>query len=53
MIKNGIEISPLHAHAMRRLPEIAMAPGDVHFTPAGSAHLTEQVAKAVEKASQE
>lgn len=50
MTAAGIEINPLHTHALRALPGIAKAPGDVHFTQEGSAHLARQVAKVIARA---
>ena len=50
MEKNGIAINPLHAHALKRLPDIATKPGDDHFTAEGSAYLAAQVAEVIAKA---
>lgn len=50
MKKNGIQINFLHAHAQKKLPEIAKKPGDVHYTPAGSQYLAEKVAEEIQKA---
>jgi len=50
MRKHGIQINDLHAHALKRLPEIASGPGNVHFSAAGSAYLAEQVAAEILKA---
>lgn len=47
MDRHGIRINDLHAHALKRLPEIQLKPGDVHFNPAGSAYLAEQVARSI------
>ena len=47
MLKNDILINDLHAHALKRLPEIQKKKGDVHFTSAGSAYLAEQVARSI------
>lgn len=43
MDANGIAIDDLHAHALKKLPEIQLKPGDVHYTEAGSEWLAEQV----------
>ena len=50
MKKNGIQINHLHAHALKKLPGIASAPGNVHYTGAGSAYLAEKVAEEIQKA---
>ncbi|MDX1679086.1 MAG: SGNH/GDSL hydrolase family protein [Akkermansiaceae bacterium] len=47
MKKHGIGINDLHRHASKRLPEIAIQPGDVHFTDEGSAYLALQVAESI------
>lgn len=39
----------LHSHALKRLPQIALKPGDVHFTEEGSAYLAEKVAEEILK----
>ena len=50
MKKNGIQINHLHAHALKKLPGIASAPGNVHYTAAGSEYLAEKVAEEIQKA---
>ncbi|MCM8543402.1 MAG: SGNH/GDSL hydrolase family protein [Lentisphaeraceae bacterium] len=50
MKKNGIQINHLHAHALKKLPGIASAPGNVHYTGAGSAYLAEKVAEEIQAA---
>lgn len=52
MEKHGIEINPLHAHALEKLPGIASKSGDVHFTKEGSVRLAEQVARVIGEALQ-
>ena len=47
MGKHGVAINDLHAHALRKLPAIALKKGDVHFTAAGCAHLAEKVAETI------
>lgn len=47
MKKHGIPINDLHAHALRKLPGIMKAPGDVHYTPEGYAYLAEKVAEEI------
>ena len=47
MQANDIKINDLHAHALKKLPGIASAPGNVHYTPAGSAYLAEKVAEEI------
>ncbi|HEX5790282.1 MAG TPA: SGNH/GDSL hydrolase family protein, partial [Luteolibacter sp.] len=47
MDANGIPIDDLHAHALKKLPGIALKPGDVHFTDAGSEYLAEQVVASI------
>ena len=47
MQENGIAINDLHAHALRKLPTIALKEGDVHFTAEGSAYLAEKVAESI------
>ena len=50
MKENGIQINHLHAHALKKLPGIASAPGNVHYTGAGSEYLAKQVAEEIQKA---
>ena len=52
MKANGIQINQLHSHAVKKLPEIAKKPGDVHFTSKGSEYLAEKVAEEINKALQ-
>ncbi|MBK1831933.1 SGNH/GDSL hydrolase family protein [Verrucomicrobiaceae bacterium R5-34] len=47
MKANDIAINDLHAHALKRLPEIQAKVGDVHFKGKGYQHLAEQVAKEI------
>jgi lysophospholipase L1-like esterase len=49
MERHGVRIDDLHAFCVPRLAEI-QRPANVHFTPAGSAALAEEVAKQVEAA---
>ncbi len=49
MRDNGVTINDLHAFALPKLNDIQQ-PKNVHFTPAGSASLAKQVAKAIEEA---
>lgn len=49
MKEAGIPTHDLYAFALERLPQIQL-PADVHFTPAGSAVLAEDVARAIEAA---
>lgn len=49
MVKNGILINKLHAHALLKLPKIQKKKGDVHFTSEGYAYLAEEVAKVISK----
>lgn len=44
---NGVLINDLHSHALERLPEIQVRKGDVHFTPAGYAHLADKVTQEI------
>lgn len=46
MEKHGVAIDDLHAHVLPRLDEFQQ-PHNVHFTPAGSRFLAEQVARSV------
>ena len=50
MKKNDIQINHLHGHALKKLPGIASAPGNVHYTSAGSEYLAEKVAEEIQKA---
>jgi len=50
MQKHGIAINDLYTHALKKLPEIAIRPGDVHYTDKGSAYLAEKVAEEILKA---
>lgn len=43
MKKHGVVINDLHALSAAMKPEMFIKPGDVHFTPAGSSKLAEQV----------
>lgn len=47
MQKNDIVINDLHSHALKKLPEIMVKKGDVHFTQAGSKHLAEKVIREI------
>lgn len=47
MAKHGATTNDLHAHALEKLPGIAVKKGDVHFNAAGNAHLAEKVAESV------
>jgi hypothetical protein len=47
MEKHGVATNDLHAHALEKLPGIAVKKGDVHFTAEGCAHLAEKVAESV------
>ena len=47
MAAHRIIVDDLHSLALRRLPEIQKAIGDVHFTPAGYAYLAHQVALSI------
>lgn len=47
MGKHGVATNDLHAHALKKLPGIALKKGDVHFTAAGCAHLAEKVAETI------
>jgi hypothetical protein len=47
MGKQGVAINDLHAHALKKLPGIALKKGDVHFTAAGNAHLADKVAESI------
>jgi lysophospholipase L1-like esterase len=47
MAEQGVAINDLHAHALKKLPGIAVKKGDVHFNAAGCAHLAEKVAETV------
>jgi acyl-CoA thioesterase-1 len=49
MDKHGVAIDDLYAFALPRLKEI-QRPANVHFTPAGSKALAEQVAASILKA---
>lgn len=44
-----VTTNDLHSHALKKLPEIASKPGDVHFTKEGSAWLAEKVATEILK----
>jgi len=49
MAENGIAVDDLYSFALPRLAEL-QTPANVHFTPAGSKALAEQVAQAIQKA---
>lgn len=49
MRKNGITIDDMYAYTLPRLKEI-QRPADVHFSPAGSKELAQNVVKAIEAA---
>jgi arylsulfatase A-like enzyme len=48
MKKHGIAINDLHATTKTFAPSLFVKPGNVHFTPAGSKLLAEQVAGAIQ-----
>jgi hypothetical protein len=50
MNSHNIQINELHAHAMKKLPEIKKQDGDVHYTPEAYAYLAMKVAKQIEVA---
>lgn len=47
MAKHGIATNDLHAHALGKLPGIAMKKGDIHYTPGGYAYLAGKIADSV------
>ena len=47
MRKHGVATNDLHTHALKKLPGIALKEGDVHFTAAGNAQLSEKVAETI------
>ncbi len=47
MAKHGVAINDLHAHALKKLPGIALKKGDVHFNAKGCVHLAEKVSESV------
>lgn len=52
MKKKFIMINDLHAHAMKKVPDIFIRPGDVHYTKEGSKYLAEKVASVIQEALQ-
>lgn len=50
MKKHSIPINDLHAVMVPHMTRLTTAPGNVHFTPEGSALLAKQVVAAIEKA---
>jgi acyl-CoA thioesterase-1 len=50
MARHGVAINDLHAVMAGRMGELAVGPGNVHFSEAGSARLADQVAAAVRAA---
>jgi len=50
MKQHGVAINDLHALTKTFPPELFTAPGNVHYTKAGSAKLAEQVAAEIRKA---
>ena len=50
MKENGVMINNLYARAMRKLSEIQLPNGNVHFTPEGSEYLAKKVAASIRKA---
>jgi hypothetical protein len=50
MARHGIAVNDLHAVMAERMHEFGKAPGDVHFTDAGSQLLSQQVAKSISAA---
>jgi acetyl esterase len=53
MKENDVMINNLHARAMRKLSEIQLPNGNVHFTPQGSEYLAKKVARSIRKALKE
>jgi acetyl esterase/lipase/lysophospholipase L1-like esterase len=49
MKENGVMINNLYARAMRKLNEIQLPNGNVHFTPEGSEYLAKKVAASIRK----
>jgi hypothetical protein len=47
MKKHNILIDDLYAHALKKLPDIQLKPGDVHFTNPGYDYLAEEVARSI------
>ncbi|EMI54977.1 SGNH/GDSL hydrolase family protein [Rhodopirellula sallentina] len=50
MNANGIRINDLHSHALKKLPDIQIRKGDVHFCKQGYQHLAQKVASEIESA---
>ena len=48
MKKHGVAVNDLHTLSASFSPEFFRKPGDVHYTPEGSARLADQVAQAIE-----
>jgi len=48
MKKNNIIINKLHAYALKKLPEIKLAKGNVHFTKQGYKYLAKKVASQIQ-----
>lgn len=47
MKKNYVMINDLHSHALKRIPGIHSAPGDVHYTKEGYEYLAEKVTDSI------
>lgn len=47
MEQNRIRINDLHAHVSGQFPDLAVGPGDVHFSKEGYEALAQQVAKVI------
>lgn len=50
MKANGVATNDLHSHALKKLPQIASQPGDVHFSQAGYKHLAKKVVASIKAA---